>query len=281
VKFVSRVKQIVLLVWGLIFQTSVLAVEISVGTARFSIPSPDGYAEITSDMKPFADFAKRFVPPSNEQFALFVPEEGAAAAARGEMPQPRRTFYVQTAKTLIQSFVSAAEFAELKRTVMTQNEEIYKKVESRMPGLLQKVNKGISNDYNVNLNLSMDQMVPLPPHSETERSLAYSTLVKYKLNGKGGKPYILEGFVTATLVHIQGKVLMLYANAEKSGLDWSRSESQKWADSIIEANPSTGEIAARESRPAGFHMDWMRVFASTVIGGIIGLLIYVLRKKTT
>lgn len=276
-------KHALLLCGLLIFQPLLMAIDISVGTARLTIPSPDGYSPITSDMQPCAELAKRFVPPSNEQFALFLPDADVALAARGKIPEPQRSFNVQSAKALIQPFVSTADFAQLKRMMKTQNEEILKKAESQMPGLLQKVNKGISADYDVDLNLSLDQILPLPPHYETERGMAYSTLLKYKVNDEDGKPSVFEGVVTATLVHIQGKVLFLYANAEKSGLDWCRSESQKWADTVIAANPSTGDIAVRESRPSRTGFDWSKVFgkavAGAIIGGIVGALGYVFRKK--
>ncbi|MCI0748799.1 MAG: hypothetical protein L0Y58_25615 [Verrucomicrobia subdivision 3 bacterium] len=280
---VSLMKRLLLLSMLFVVPPSLGAVEISVGTTQLSIPSPAGYSPITSDMQPYAEVAKRFVPPSNEQFALFLPEADAAAARRGEIPQPKRWFYVQTTKALIERFVSTSEFAELKRSVKTQNEDILKKAESQMPGLLEKLNKGISADYNVDLNLSLDQMLPLPTHYETERGLAYSTLLKYKINDEQGKPSILEGVVTTTFVHIQGKVLFLYVNAEKSGLEWSRSESRKWADTVIAANPSTGDVAARESQSSGSGFDWNKVITKAivgaVIGGLVGGLTYVFRKK--
>ncbi len=264
-------------------QPPLMAVEISVGTTRLSIPSPDGYSPITSDMQPYAELAKRFVSPSNEQFALFLPEAAAAAAARGEIPQPQRLFFVQTAKAFIQPFVSTADFAQVKRTIKTQNEDILKKVESQIPGHFQKVSKGISADYNVDFSLSLDQMLPLPPHYETERGLAYSTLLKYKVNDEEGKPSVFEGVVTATLVHLQGKVLFLYVNAEKSRLDWCRSESAKWADAVIAANPSTGDIAARERMPFLTGLDWSKAFAkaigAAIIGGIAAGLMIVFRKR--
>jgi hypothetical protein len=277
-------KRLLLILSLLLFvQATVLAVEISVGAARLSIPSPAGYSPITSDMQPYAEVIKRFVPPSNEQLAAFLPEADAAAAVRGETPQPERWFYVQASKGLIEPFVSTADFTKMKRILKEQNEEIFKKAASQAPGLLRNVNKGISADYNVDLNLSLNQMLPLPPHYETERGLAYSTLLKYKINDKEGNPTDLEGVVTATFVHLRGKVLFLYVNAEKSGLDWCRSESRKWADSVIAANPSTGDIAARESEPSRTGFDWSKVFgtaiAGAIIGGIVGALGYLFKKK--
>ena len=150
-------------------------------------------------MQPFAGVAERFVPPVNEEFALFLPEAGAIAAARGEMPQFERKFSVQTSKTLVQPFVSSAQFAEVKQAIKRQNADALKRAESQMPGFLQKINEGIAQDYNVNLNLALDQMVPLPPHYETERGLAYSMFLKFKVD-ENGKPNFFEGSATATFV---------------------------------------------------------------------------------
>ncbi len=275
-------KHILLLCGFFISQPLLMGVEISVGGTRLSIPPPDGYAPITSDM-PYAEFAKRFVPPMNEQFALFLSDADIASAARGEIPKSERRFYVQTAKKIVQPFVSTADFAELKRTIKTQNDEALKKAQAQMPGFLEKANKGIADDYNVDLNLSLDQMLPLPPHYETERGLAYSMILKYKANDQNGKPVVFEGVVTATFVHLQGKVLFLYANAEKSALEWCRAESKKWADTIIAANPSTGDVALRESTAGRSGVDWGKVFgkalAGAVAGGIIGAVLYLFRKK--
>jgi hypothetical protein len=56
-----------------------------------------------------------------------------------------------------------------------------------------------------------------------------------------------------------------------------------WADAVIAANPSTGDIAVRESRPSRTGFDWSKVFgkaiAGAIIGGIVGALGYVFRKK--
>ena len=76
--------------------------------------------------------------------------------------------------------------------------------------------------------------------------------------------------------------MFLYANAEKNGLEWSRAESKKWAEMVIAANPSEGDVAVRETtqRPPG--LDWGEVGKKAMIGGIaggiIGLLGYVFKK---
>jgi len=235
-----------------------------------SIPAPSGFSLVTADMQPYADFVRHTVPPSNEQFALFLSAVDVGLAAKGAMPEPVRRFDIQTAKSLIQPFVSNADFVELKRTITTQNEEILKKNEARVHDALQEMNKGIAADYHVDSGIAMTQMSPLPAHYETDRAIAYSMVLKYKVNDKNGTPVDFEGVVTATFVHLRGKVLFLYTNAEKAGLEWTRMESRRWVDAIIAANPSIGDVATREARAPKSGVDWGDVATSAIIGGIIG-----------
>jgi hypothetical protein len=266
-----------------ILQTSAFGVEITVGQTRLSIPAPAGFSAITGEMKPYAELAQRFVPPSNEQFALFLPDADVALAAKGQVPNSERKFYVQTTKTLVQPFVGSTDFSQLKGMIKTQNENTLKKIEEQVPDFLQKVNQGMAKDYGVDLGLSLTQMVPLPPHHETDRSLAYSMMVRMNAKDATGAPAVFEGVVTATFVHLQGKVLFLYVNAEKSALEWSRDQAQAWADAIIAANPSVGSVADRENRERLGGINWNEVGSTAIIGGIIGgvigLVMYVFRRK--
>ena len=254
-----------------------VAVDISVGGTMLSIPAPDGFSVVTAEMKPYVEFSRHMVPSSNEQFVQFLSAADAALAATGKMPEPERRFYIQTSKALIQPFVANADYVQLMRTIKSQNQEISKEIEAQIPGLLQEVNKNIAADTRVDPGIAMTQMRPLPPHYETERALAYSMILKYSVNDKNGTPVPFEGVVTATFVHLRGKVLFLYVNAEKAGLEWSRVEARKWADAIIAANPSVGEIAAREARAPKSGIDWGSVGTSAIIGGIIGAVIMAIK----
>jgi hypothetical protein len=261
-----------------VIHSSLLAVEIKVGSTRLAIPAPQGYAPITNDMKPYADVAKRFVPPSNEQFAIFLTEGDITVAARGEVPVPKRWFYVQSEKSFINTFVTSADFAKLKSGIKSQNERFLKDASAGASDLLRKATEG------TNVNVSLNGMSPLPAHHETNRSLSYSAMLRYDVTDEQGKASVLEGVITTTFVHLQGKVLFLYATAEKEGLEWSQSQSKKWADSIIAANPSSKEIAARESGPSQFGFDWGRVLKTAeiggIIGGIIGLISFLFKRAT-
>jgi hypothetical protein len=259
----NPVKHILLVYCLVILQPFARAIDISVGGTRLSIPAPAGYSPITSDMEPYARLAKRFVPPSNEQFAVFLRDQDVALAVRGGLPKAQRKFYVQTMKQFIESSVSTADFAELKQMIKTQNDENLKKAEAQLPGLIEKVNKGVLEDYNLDLNLS----------------LAFSTIAKYSQNDEDGQPSVCEGVATLTLLHVQAKVLFLYTGAEKSGLAWSRTQCQKWADTVIAANPSMGTIAVREASPRRAGFEWKGLGVKAFAGAIIGALGFGFRKS--
>jgi hypothetical protein len=257
--------------------------EITVGKVALSIPAPEGYAAVSDQMQPYAGFERRFVPETNEQFASFLPADQVAVAARGEMPATGRKFYVQTEKVIVQATITSADFAQLKQVIKTQNESLMKKAEAQMPGFMDKLNKGIVDDHQLNLNLALTFMLPLPPHHETERSLAYVMFVKFNMQDAQGKTVSHEGVVTATFVHVRGKILFLYSTAEKSALAWSKDQARKWSDAVIAANPSTGAIATAESAVPRSGFDWGKVAEKGAIGAgigaVLGLIVHFLRKR--
>ena len=266
----------------LALQTSLCAAEITVGSTRLVIPAPEGFSLVTSDMQPYADFAKRFVAPQNEQFALFLPDDDIALAKAGEIPGSARRFVVQVPKQIVNRLVTKADFAEMKNAVKTQNEEMLKKAESQMPGILKKMTDGLSKDYEVSMKFTSLQMLPMPAHDVTDRSMAYSLMLNFNVDDGAGNIEPVESASTVTFVHVKGKMLMLYVYAEKSGLEWSRAAAKAWSDQIIAQNPSDAAEAAQEAKHrSGF--DWNSVLRSGIIGAIVGglggLLMVLFKKK--
>lgn len=245
------------------------AAEVMMGPTGFTLPTPEGFALLTDDMKPYAEVAKRFVISTNERLALFLSTDDIALAKAGKVPAPVRQLDVQTAKSLLTPLISNADFLELKRVVKKQNEEIINKAQTEIAKEISKMSKGIQSDYDVDLNLSVSKMIPLPPHHETERSLSYSMTVKFNVTDADGKPAVHEGIVTSTFLHLKGKVLFIYAHGGKSDLEWTRTVSQQWSDAIIAANPSSTEIAAKETAQRSW-INWSEVGSSALIGGLVG-----------
>ncbi len=259
-----------LLVLGLTFCSGLLRAEdIQVGDTTLTVPAPEGCLPLSKDAA-YYQMTARFLPATNELKAIFLSETDHKTAAAGGFPSAQRWFNVQVARSLNPHVVTLKDFTLMKDTVKKENTQIVKDAEKRIPGLLDKINKGVAKDYNVDLNLSLNQMVPLPPHLDTDRALAYTALIKFSRNGADEKPTEVEGAITIAFVHVKGKVLFLYANAAKDDIEWSQQASGKWIDAVIAANPSTGALASRE-KGGGF--DWNSVLKNTIIGAVVGGLI--------
>jgi len=211
------------------------------------------------------DLQKQFVAPTNEEYVAFIPEGYLAAAQKGEIPDLTRRFTVQTAKSIVSASVSSSDFVKLKNIIKSQND---------LPELMARMNKGIAKKYDVNLAFSVSQMVPLPVHEETDRTLAYSAFVKYNMNDAAGNPSPYIAVFTATFAHVKGKVLFLYSYAEEAGLEWSRESSKQWASAVVAANPSDFQSSVKESLPSAVTgIDWGEVGIKAIAGAIIGLIV--------
>lgn len=246
--------------------------EISVGGVSLTIPKPEGFSAVTPKMAALYEAQKQFVLPTNEEFVTFIPDGVVEMVFRDEIPDLPRGFAVQTAKSLVNVTVTSSDFATLKKTIKSKNTELLKKVEAQLPELMGKINDGIKEQYELDLALSVSQMVPMPVHEETGRTLSYSMLVKYDMKDEMGNSAPFVSVVTATFVHIKGKVLFLYSYAEESGLEWSKQASHKWANNVVLSNPSDLQTSVKETIPSSVsRIDWGQVAVAGVVGGIVSL----------
>lgn len=249
------------------------ATEISVGGVALRVPNPTGFALVTPEMAPLYELQKQFVAATNEEFAVFIPEEHVAAARAGQVPALPRRFTVQTAKHLVNASVSTADFARLKTMLKSQNEELVKKLMQEAPELMKQVGNGVNRELNTDLAFSVAQMIPFPFHEESDRSLAHTALVKYQIQDGAGAAVPFVTSVTSTFVHVKGKVLFLYTYAEEDAVAWSQQVSREWVAQVVQANPPDAEAAAREARAPILGIDWAGVQRQALFGGAVGALV--------
>jgi hypothetical protein len=256
-------------------------VAINIGGTTITIPAPAGYVPVTKDMKLLDQTLEALVAPQNVRLVSFIPAEGLAAVQAGGMPSLRRTLSVQTNRKTVDLELTTHDFGELKDVVMKQNADLVKTAEKEVAGLTQKLNQNIEDQFHTNLALSIGGMVPFPPHEQSERSLSYSMLVNYEVKGAQGQPAKAAGYVTTTFLHAKAKFFFLYVNGDANDLEWSRATAKSWAAAILAANPSDAATAAREARTRGFDFAqlWRAVLIGGCVGGAIGLLRFLARKK--
>lgn len=248
--------------------------DISVGGVAFTIPKPEGFSPVTPQMALLYELQKEFVAPSNEEFVSFIPDGLVQGVLKDEIPEIPRRFTVQTAKSFVGKAITTSQFLELKDAIKLQNDDIIRKVEALLPEIFDEMNESINGKYNSDFALSFTRMIPMPVHNESERTLSYSSFVKYDMADESGNPAPFVVAVTATFVHIKSKVLFLYSYAEETGLEWSRNASREWVEAVVLANPNDLRATAKEGLPPRVSgIDWGQVGTKAAKGAIVGLII--------
>lgn len=259
--------------------TSHVAETIHIEGTAIVIPAPSGYVPVTPQMKQVYAIQREFVAPMNELFLGFIPAESAADALSGQLFDMPRSFTVQTQRKAAKQIISARQFGEMKRAIKTETRQMMEQAEKQMPGLMEKINANLEKQTGVNLGLSAPQMVPFPPHEDTERSIAYSMLVRMDGMDASGKKDTSHGFVTGTFVLARGKILFLYCNGGPKDLEWTRGISKQWSQAVMAANPMHGEGGGKRDGTS----FWSRVLRGALIGAaagaVFGLFRYISSKR--
>lgn len=251
---------------------------ISVGERDIRIPTPAGFAPVTPGMGELYEMQALFVAPGHQEFITFVAEEIVPQLLQGDIPVLERRFSVQTATSVLRADVSAAGFQDLKGMVKAENNQMVRQVEEKVPGWMDQLNENFDDRYQFDPALSMSQLVPLPVHHEGPRSMAYSAFTQYRMNDEFGDPFDFIVTVTATFVHVNGRVLFLYAYGAEDDLAWTREAAKAWAADIIAANPQAARAGVSSARTGG-GFNWAKIIAAGVLGGIVVLIGGLLRRN--
>ena len=141
---------------------------------------------------------------------------------------------------------------------------MFEDVKAQIPEHMENMSQGVSQEFNVDFAMNISQMVPLEPHYEAENALAFSMYINYGITAGNDN---LEEIVsaTSTFLNASGSVLFLYGYAPKDELEWTRSASMRWAESVMASNTQPPQESPRSR---GF--NWGKIFEKGLIGAIVG-----------
>lgn len=222
-------------IFFLFLAKSVCADTFDVGGKNINIPSPPGFVPITKTMDGVYRLSQQMSNPRTNQLALYISKSTVPAAMKGQIPPLDRYFIVTVSKNIKQMIVGAKEFSVLKEIVKRQNKKIIRAVKAKMPGILEKISKGISKEFNAKVSMQISKMIPLDVHYESENAFSYSMYITYKASVEDSS---ISEIVPATLtfVRVADKVIFLIAYGSKKDLEWTRNVSKTWSRMVISSN---------------------------------------------
>jgi hypothetical protein len=221
----------------LVVPVASLAASVVVGAMPITIPDPSGFAPVTPQMKSAFELQKQSAPPGVEQFESYIPtsEVQNALDDAGDLNLNRR-FDVDAARKSLNLYFTLSDFSQLKEVIRNQNDEIVRRAKQEFPQVMENLNSYIARGSGIEKAISVMDVIALPPHEETARTVSYSLFEKFSVKNNAGAPTIHVAAATITYLYVKGKILILHCFAEKQGLEWSRSALKQWADAIMAAN---------------------------------------------
>lgn len=233
---------------------------------EIAVPAPKGFVRITDDMTSVVKIVQQMADPMNDTLAYYIMESDVPAAIAGEIPSLERTFILKVNKQLRNMTVGKNDFSQLKNITKSQNQQMFEDVKAQIPEHMKNMSQGMSQEFNVDFAMNISQMVPLEPHYEAENALASSMYINY---GVSAGDENIEEIVsaTSTFLNASGTVLFLYGYAPKDELEWTRSASMSWAESVMASNSQP------PAKSPGRGIDWNKVMEKGLVGAIVGALL--------
>lgn len=241
-----------------------LAGTIDVGGKKLELPAPVGFTLVSPEHGGLHAFASSMSDPTNRDLGFYVSTEVASAAQRGEVPDFTRYFAAKVNRQVESVTISTDQFAELTSTVREENARIAQSAKEQVDAAMAAAGRELSDTFDVEMALSVSEIVPLDPHHATKHALAYSMYVNYGATVEGEEEEAIASVVTSTLVNVSGRVLYLYAYGTRDELEWTQNASRAWADAVLAANPPPPEGGSSGG------IDWGRVLRKAAIFGAIG-----------
>ena len=211
------------------------AVEVNVSNTTINVPTPQGFAQLTPDIQPLYTVALNTTNPNNRRLVMFVDEEIIPFALAGETPNLNRFINIEVMRRFESITATKSDFLELQTLMRDSLDAQIAKFEALIPGKMEELSTRLSETLDLELILSVSNIVPLPVHRETPRMTAHSMFVKFnRSNGSTVTDFIVT--LTTTYLFVKGKILFIYVYGGPQDLSWTREQTARLIDTIIATN---------------------------------------------
>lgn len=267
---------------------------LDIGGVEIRIPAPDGFFRIDGIDHEYDRLARSLVPPHNRSIAQFGTERELAELLAGRWPSAKRGFGVQVMRALESVRATRSQFDRIKDRLKTDLLEV--ETDPEFQRLIREMELGISKGFfdldGTAHNVTIGNPIPLGIYDETAESLLFSMLMTAYVDGANDDD-IFVGMVSGACIHINERVLYLYATSEyvdNTDIEWVRTALMNWRDEVVKANQgrnglyrgSTSHAYTKPheptpSQPTSRRTDANRVFASVLAAGLIVFVIGLVR----
>ncbi|HEX8650988.1 MAG TPA: hypothetical protein VF708_09100 [Pyrinomonadaceae bacterium] len=208
------------------------------GDTTVEIPAPEGFEEISAQLKNIRNRFDVTEDVNNEVLAVHLPGEIANKLKRGE--PAGLTFYtkISVPKRVKEKNFTSSEFAQIVSLLKSNNKEILDINSPKMQSAIKNMEQNLSelNDKETKINFSQ----PINLGEIESGQNVYGLMLLLKMNpqigGKQGEVLLLCG---ATFVRVKQRVIYVYTYRRfqsSEDVDVLKSFTKRWVGQIMAAN---------------------------------------------
>jgi hypothetical protein len=206
-----------------------------VGSVVVELPPPGGLVPVPASASAFREAIARSVFAANSLLDVYVTAADLPAVDKGgKGAAVVRYAMAQTPKAGLGMTVTEQDFGQLTQIIADQNGRVYQGLDQQVRQIFDEINVG---KRPMDERISLDSLVPLPPHRAEPSVLAFSMVAMTTYGeGKAARTGVIT--TTATIVLVRSKVLFLYVYGGRDDLEWTRAAGAEWSRTVQTANAS-------------------------------------------
>lgn len=240
-----------------------------IGNSLVTIPNPDSFAIVTDDMGAVYRLFEFANDPRNDLIAAYIPASDVPPTPDDDAIKLERYIQLKINKQLRTVVASKDEFAAIKAAMKQATHDMAESLPDRVTDILEDTRDGFQEDFDLDLAISLSDVIPLEPHHEADDSFAHSMYLNFNLPNEREDSNSVYA-VTSTALNVNGVILSINCYAPQQDLEWTRSASKAWADAIIAANTPSPQTRL-PTAPGGILIAAAALVLIVVVAGIVML----------
>jgi hypothetical protein len=259
--------------------TCVHAESVQLGSRSLNIPNPEGFEPLATVAPHYIQAAQAYLPAGNRLVEAYATPADASALAQGRPTAPTRYFQLQAPRKAEGVAVSAEEFADARKEVEDGLAQTLKDSEQLATELTQQGNAEVKRLTASDPKIALSGIGYLGAYRREPWGLFFT--IKSGLTAADGTNQIMVCGGALVLVNYQ--LLFLYSYSQfhdESDRRWVEQATSAWADAMRTANPDDPKVAATASGHFFGGGVLRTALIGAIIGGLVGLIGTLLRKRS-
>lgn len=261
----------------LVLASAALADSRQFGSRTLNIPNPEGFEPLAAVSPRYIQAAQAYLPATNRLVDAYASAADAQLLGQGQPTALARYFQLQAPRKADGLAVSEKEFTDASKEIESGLEQTLKNSQELTSQLTQQGNAEIKRMTTTDPKVALSGVNYLGAYRREPWGLFFT--IKSGVSAADGTNQVLVCGGALVLVNYQ--LLFLYSYSQfhdESDRQWVEQATSAWADAVRAANPNDAAVAATVSGGSGGGV-MRNALIGAIIGGLIGLVASVLRKR--